>query len=1043
MFRCVIRQQGGGKAFVERNVLLSRTKWKKKFICIVVAVGRDWKEIEMGVTGAKLGEPNNSSSAGEKGRAWNKKLEQLQKNYLVVWLDEQLQEKNGVFQSYFDRLQKLSIGVQGFSQTKECLDAVDKLREMKISLIVTGACFREVGAKLVVLPQIQSVYILAEDDEDEPKLPADAPGCGKVRGVFRSVDLVFGSVKRDTRQSKQETLSLSIIQSVTFDKTEFKQLNPLFLYWFLVKQIILDLKFDSTVPKDIGQFCHAHYLDNADETKVIDEFTRDYAAHSPIWWFTRDCFVSTMLNRAFQVQDIEVIVRMAPFIQDLHRQLEQVQKKMARSGRRAPLVYRSKSLAADDFQKMRSSEGNLLSFNHFFVANADHASVLREAQRAKTLGPQLVALLFCIETQFDDASSPVAPLDGLAFAPDSDSLFLFSLQTIFRIGKIEQLEDRLWTIQLTMTDADDRQLLLLHDFVRDETRTAVQWHKLAKFMLLLRDFQQAKEIYHLLLDSLDESDLLKKSHIFNELGLIADEMGEYTLALAYYQKSIEMKQKCLPPNHRLLGVAYNNIGEAQRELGEYFNALSSHKKTLSIKQKTLPANDLSFATTYNNLGLANEALGDFPAALAFYHKALDIKRKVLPAAHIDLATTYNNIGELQREMGNYSAALAYFDKALTIRQRSAKSTDASLATTYNNIGLIHREMGDFPRAIDFFQKSLHVKTKTYRENHPSLAISYLNIGDIHQQLGEFDEALQSYEKALHIQQKSFASHHPEIATTYNNIGVAHQSVGSYSMALSFYQKALKIRQKTLSATHPAIGTSLNNIGHVHQLMGDYHAALDFYQRTLRLQEKALRPNHPSLAATHNNIADIQRKLGNHKTALTLYKKALEIKKKALSATHPSLTTTYNNIGVMHQQMGEYAAALDFYRKTLEIHQKSLPDDHPDLAAIFNNMGVAQQSLKEHRLALDFYHKALKVQEKAFPNDHPDKATTHNSIATVYVNLNDFDKALEHERLAVAMGKATLPPNHPNLDTFENYLQRIEARAHAHHDAKRHEDEATH
>ena len=53
----------------------------------------------------------------------------------------------------------------------------------------------------------------------------------------------------------------------------------------------------------------------------------------------------------------------------------------------------------------------------------------------------------------------------------------------------------------------------------------------------------------------------------------------------------EMREKCLPPNHRLLGIAYNNIGQAQRELGEYCNALSSHQKTLSMKQKTLPPND--------------------------------------------------------------------------------------------------------------------------------------------------------------------------------------------------------------------------------------------------------------------------------------------------------------------------------------------------------------------------------------------------------------------------------------------------------------------
>ena len=981
----------------------------------------------MGVTNSKLGATSKDPSSDAKSQQLNKKLKDLEnseKKFVVVWLDKDAKASNAIYRNALERLQRISVSISSFSNPNECLEFLSRMKEMRVLLIIADAFLKDLWPQIRSMNHIYSIYVLSEDDEQSSPVDDDEQ---KFKGVLSTADPLYAALKRDTRHYKQDILALSIIQSMSYTKSGLKELNQLFIYWFLVKQIILESKFDPDAHQQLAELSREHYRDDPKELKIIEEFNEHYHDHSPVWWYTRECFLQVMLNRALQTQDIEVIIKIAPFIQDLHRQLEQLQRKMSKTFRFPPVVYRSKTLLSDDFAKMKNSEGNLLSFNNFLLADPDEKKSMDEARRAKTTNMNVITLLFRIESAFDDSSSPFALLTDLSSSPEQNSLVLFSLHSIFRIGQIKEIEDRLWIVNLTLTDADDRPLVCLNDLIRDETRQSLGWYKLAKLMVIVRDFQHAKEIYFALLNLLGESDLLKMSHIYNELGLICDEMGEFTQALSFYQKSIEMRQKCLPPNHRLLGIAYNNIGEVQRELGEYFNALSSHQKTLSIKQKTLPPNDLSFATTYNNLGLANEALGDFPTALAFYQKALEIKRKVLSPTHIDLATTYNNIGELQREMGNYSASLTYFEKALSIRQKTTSPTDSSLAVTYNNIGLIHREMGDFPRAVEFFEKSLQVKQKTYRENHPSLAITFINIGDIHQQVGEYAEALNSYRRALDIQEKAFSPHHPEIATTYNNIGVVHQSMGSYPLALSFYQKALKIRQKSLSQSHPAIGTSLNNIGHVSQMMGDNTAALEYYQKTLKLQEKSLRQNHPSIAATYNNIADIQRKLGNLKNALGLYKKCLEIKKKALSPTHPSLLTTYNNIGVIHQSMGEYPAALDYYKKTLEIQQKNLSEHHPDLAAVHNNIGVAHQSLKDFPLALEHYKKALKIQEKSLSEDHPDKATTHNSLATVYVSLNDYDKALFHEEAAVNIAKKALGDDHPNTKTFQDYLERIRYR----------------
>lgn len=983
----------------------------------------------MGVTPSKSSnrsEPNHSEILDNTQNSSSKKLtnskpkisQNVQNKFVVVWVDPNVNDNDPIYKNSISRLQRIAASINTFTNINECIQFLTKTKDAKILMIIAESFVKDIWPRIQSITQIYSIYILSADGQQKeyPKEEYD-----KIKGVFDTVDPIYGSLKRDTRHYHQEILVMSIIPSLNYTIKDLKELNQLFIYWFLVKQIILDIKYDKESHKQIAEFCRNHYLENANELKIIDEFEKSYYSHTPIWWYTRECFLYIMLNRALQIQDIEVIIKLGSFIQDLYRQLEQLK---INNNENLNVLYRCQNASIDDFEKMKTSQGNLLSFNNFMLADTDYKTSLEDAQRART-NPNAVGILFRIETGLELSSTPFGSLKNLSYYPEQEKNVLFSMHSVFRIGEIKQIEERVWQVSLILTNNNDKQMTRLNELIQQETRDSINWYKLAKLMIAIRDYDHAKEIYFILLSLLTDNDLLKMSHIYNELGLISDEMGDYTLALQYYQKAIELRQKCLPPNHRLLSIAYNNIGVVQTELGEYFSALSSHKKTLSIKQKTLPPNHLSFATTYNNLGLANESLGDYSTALGFYQKALEIKRKVLSSTHGELAITYNNIGELQREMGNFPVALTYFEKVLNIRLKTSNAQDATLAKTYNNIGLIHREMGDYAQAISYFQKSLEVKRRTFSAHHPSLAVTFNNIGDINQQMGEFSEALTSYEKALEIQEKAFSTHHPELATTYNNIGVAHQSMGNYTSAIAFYQKALKIRQKSLPANHPSIGTSYNNIGHLNQLMGNYNIALEYYQKTQKLQEKTLRPNHPSLAATFNNIADVQRKLGNPTTALQLYKKSLDIKKKSLTANHPTLIITYNNIGVMHQSMQQYPSALECYKKTLEIQQKTLPANHPDLAAIYNNIGVAHQSMKEYSIAVENYEKALKIQEKSLPTDHPDLATTHNSMATALVGIGDLKKALEHEQRAVDIGTKALSSDHPNLLTFKNYLERIQ------------------
>ncbi len=106
-------------------------------------------------------------------------------------------------------------------------------------------------------------------------------------------------------------------------------------------------------------------------------------------------------------------------------------------------------------------------------------------------------------------------------------------------------------------------------------------------------------------------------------------------------------RKCLPSNHPSLATSYTCHGSVYVKMGDYSKALSYYEKALEIKEKILPPNHPSLAISYTCHGSVYVEMGDYSKALSYYEKAFEIYGKALPANHPDLAISYNNIGTLK------------------------------------------------------------------------------------------------------------------------------------------------------------------------------------------------------------------------------------------------------------------------------------------------------------------------------------------------------------------------------------------------------------
>ncbi len=89
---------------------------------------------------------------------------------------------------------------------------------------------------------------------------------------------------------------------------------------------------------------------------------------------------------------------------------------------------------------------------------------------------------------------------------------------------------------------------------------------------------------------------------------VYDDMEEYSKALLFYEKALEIRQKTLSPNHPDLASSYCNIGCVYRNMNDYPKALSYFERTLNMFQISLPSNHPNIQAIQENIEVLEKKL---------------------------------------------------------------------------------------------------------------------------------------------------------------------------------------------------------------------------------------------------------------------------------------------------------------------------------------------------------------------------------------------------------------------------------------------------
>ncbi|CAF1198468.1 unnamed protein product [Adineta steineri] len=380
------------------------------------------------------------------------------------------------------------------------------------------------------------------------------------------------------------------------------------------------------------------------------------------------------------------------------------------------VVYRGQSLMRTDFEKLIKLKGGLITFNNFLSTSTEQEVSLAFAQIA-AINPGMVGILFVMSIDPSISSTPFADINETSYFRGEKEI-LFSMHSSFRIHDIYQLgsNHNVYQVNLTLTSDTDPDLHTLSEHIRDNSFPhKTGWYRLGNLLIQIGEFEQAQKIFEVMLHQ--TSNELEKGNIYHMLGAINYELGDYINAIELYEKSIEINQKILPPTHPDLAASYRNLGIV-------YDKMAKHSINHPLKEKPIETiiafNDLPFSTSGNNNDLMSDSMDDYSKAVLSFENALVILQQTFPPDGLTLVTFYELYGTVYEKLGDYDKALSLHKRALEIKQKHLPSNHPSLATSYANHGTAYQQMGDIPTARSYFRRALDIRQRSLPSNHPDL-----------------------------------------------------------------------------------------------------------------------------------------------------------------------------------------------------------------------------------------------------------------------------------------------------------------------------------
>ena len=218
-------------------------------------------------------------------------------------------------------------------------------------------------------------------------------------------------------------------------------------------------------------------------------------------------------------------------------------------------------------------------------------------------------------------------------------------------------------------------------------------------------YDQAIEVYNLLLQNIDPNDTANMAIAYNNRGNSWHAKAEYDRAIADYNQAL-----VLNPNY---AEAYDNRASAWCNKNEYDKAIADDNQALTLNP--------NLANAYSNRGSVWHGKGEYDKAIADFNQALAINPNV--------KNSYRNRADAWEKKGQHDKAVADYNQALSVNPND----DAA----YNSLAWLYATCPDEKyrngkKAFEYAYKAFQLSEGKNWAYVDTLAAAYAETGDFEQ-----------------------------------------------------------------------------------------------------------------------------------------------------------------------------------------------------------------------------------------------------------------------------------------------------------------------
>lgn len=484
---------------------------------------------------------------------------------LLIWLDNHINEENDIeCQSILVNLRSV-VTTKTFIDGKTCVEFINNIKNDKVCMIISGSLGQNMVPYVHPISNVDSIYIFCRNKSLHEVWTKEWP---KIKGIHINIKPICEALKPIVKQCEENSVSINFMSTNNnTSNNDSDEMNPSFLFMRTLKEIIMDTNFDENQFQQLVNYCRDILANNENDLKNVDLLEKNYNELTPIWWFTNEYFLYSMVNRGLRSVDMNIIIKMSVFIRDLHYQIERLHKEQfTESGISNNFtVYHGQGVPKLIFEQMAKTKSGFISFTSFLCASTDRRISFDFAHRAVT-NSDLIGIFFVITIDPSKTRTSFAFINDISQFEGKDEV-LFPMHTIFSIRGIQSMgeNNRLFQVDLTLLDGNNEDLRVLNNRIREETFPDLKgWNRLGQLLIKMEQVDKARQMYDSLLkQTTDES---VKKDIYHQLGKIKDHQMTFQEAIELHEKTIKTYEKTLPSNHPHLEKWRKNLEVIKKKL---------------------------------------------------------------------------------------------------------------------------------------------------------------------------------------------------------------------------------------------------------------------------------------------------------------------------------------------------------------------------------------------------------------------------------------------------------------------------------------------